>query len=262
MKRTDRDWERWGADSPYYGVLSAPQFRTRELDADAEAEFFASGEAHVSSVWAAIERREGAPWQCGAAVDVGSGVGRLALPMAARCQTVLAVDVSDSMLAAVRTHCDKRGVTNIATARADDALSAIPPQRNLVHSYLVLQHVAPSRGLRMIGAMADRVAADGYLAFQIYMGCNANPVLRSLVRLSYILPPLQWARNLLKGRGLFEQPMQLHVYPLARILRTLRLAGFAEVELHLDSEDHGNFESVFILAKKTGRPAPIFNRYG
>ncbi|UKE70334.1 class I SAM-dependent methyltransferase [Xanthomonas cerealis pv. cerealis] len=262
MKQTDRDWERWGADSPYYGVLSVSKFRRRKLDGEAEEEFFASGEAHVSALWAAIERREGSQWYCETAVDVGAGVGRLSLPMAARCRSVLAVDVSNSMLAAVRSHCKKNGVANLSTAKADDTLSAVPPGRSLVHSYLVFQHVAPSRGLLMLSEMADRVAEDGYLAFQIYTACNANPIIRSLVRLSYFLPPLQWGRNLLRGRGLFEPPMHLHTYPVARILRLLRLSGFSEVELYLDSEDHGNFESVFILAKKIKSSASIINRYG
>ena len=262
MKRTDRDWERWGADSPYYGVLSAPKFRGREIDNETEAEFFASGEAHVSAIWAAIERREGSQWHCDSAVDVGAGVGRLALPMAARCRSVLAVDVSDSMLAIVRSRCEKNGVANLFTARADDVLSSVPPGRNLVHSYLVFQHVAPSRGLLMISEMADRVAEGGYLAFQIYTACNANPILRSLVRLSYIFPPLQWGRNLLRGYRLFEPPMQLHIYPLTRVLRLIRLVGFSEADLYLDSEDHANFESIFILAKKTNCIASITNRYG
>jgi len=261
MKRTDRDWERWGANSPYFGVLSAPQFRNSRLDGTAESEFFASGEAHVASLWAAIEKREGQAWRASSTVDVGCGVGRLALPMAGRCDSVLAVDVSESMLAEVQRNCVERGITNVRTARADDSLSAVPAGATLVHSYLVLQHVAPERGYKIIEAMAGRVAEDGYLAFQVYVACNTSPALRALVKLRYGFPPANWLRNLLKGRPLFEQAMQLHVYRLSKIFRSLREAGFCEAEVFLDTEDGGNFESTFILAKKAVRAAAITNRY-
>lgn len=256
---SDRDWERWGTSSPYFGVLTDKRFQ--RMDADAESEFFDSGERHISGVFAAIERREGGRFQPGKAVDVGCGVGRLALPLAKRSMSVTAVDISPSMLAEAARNRDERGLPNLEFALADDSLSRVAPGADLIHSYLVLQHIKPRRGRVMLVAMADRVAAGGYLAVQFYVACNAPLLLRGLVRLRYAFPPLNWSRNLFRSRPMFEQPMQLHVYPLHWVLGMLRLRGFSEVELHLDAEDGGNFESVFLLAKKSGCSARIFNPY-
>lgn len=258
---TDRDWERWGANSPYYGVLSAARFQDGQLDEAAEREFFASGEVHVQAVCEAIARREGKDWRPSLALDIGCGVGRLAIPLARRSENVIAIDVSPSMLEEVAHNCLRQKVSNLHTARSDDALTQVPAGADLVHSYLVLQHIHPRRGMRLLRQMADRVADGGYLGFQIYFACNANPMVRALVQLRYRFAPMNWLRNVIRGRPVFEQPMQLHVYPLGAVLRLLRVQGFPEVEVFLDTEDGGNFESVFLLAKKTSASASIANRY-
>ncbi len=258
---TDRDWERWGAKSPYFGVLSIPRFNNEQLDASAEHEFFESGEAHVQAIFEAIEHREGKGWRPRLAVDLGCGVGRLALPLAARSEQVVAVDVSPSMLQEVMRNCYRRDVENLRTERSDDSLSRVPVNADLVHSYLVLQHIPTRRGMCLLEQMASRVSDGGYLGFQIYTACNSDKWLRAMVRLRYRVAPLNWLRNLLRRRPIFEQPMQLHVYPLASVLRLLRGHGFSEVEIFLDVEDGGNFESVFLLAKRTGKEASINNRY-
>gem|GEM_PF-6399432 len=165
------------------------------------------------------------------------------------------------MLAEMKRNGEKRGLGNIEAVLADDKLSRVAGDADLVHSYLVLQHVPPIRGGKIIKEMARRVAPGGYLAFQVYVACNANSLLRMLTKLRYTLPPLNWIRNVLRSRSIFEQSMQLHVYSLPSILRELRRGGFSEVELHLDTEDAGNFESVFLLAKKSGEAPLIANPY-
>ena len=261
MNRTDQDWEKWGEKSPYFGVLSVPRFESPQMAMEARTEFFASGEEHMAAVLAAIRRREGGVFHARQGVDIGCGVGRLAIPMAKSCGHVHAVDVSPSMLVETSRNRDEVGVTNLDTVLADDELTRVPFNVDLMHSYLVLQHVPSARGRKIIEAMAARVSQGGYIAFQFYVACNAAPLVRALVKLRYLLPPFNWMRNLIRSRPLFEQPMQLHVYPLPSILAALRRAGFSEVELYLDTEDGGNFESVFLLAKRTQQSSSISNPY-
>ncbi|WP_083489870.1 class I SAM-dependent methyltransferase [Stenotrophomonas ginsengisoli] len=258
---TDRDWQSWGENSPYYGVLSTSKFGAAKLDGRAESEFFESGEAHVRAVFDAIERREGGVWRPEIAADIGCGVGRLAMPIAGRSGRVFAVDVSPAMLAEVEYNCSRFGVSNLTPLVSDDALSKLPGMLDFVHSYLVLQHIPTRRGMRLIGEMAGRVSDGGYLAFQLYVGCNASVWLRGLVRLRYWLPPVNWLRNFSRGRPLFERPMQLNVYPFGEVVSILRKSGFPVVEAYLDEEAGGDFESVFILAKRSGVAASISNVY-
>lgn len=259
MKKTDHDWERWGTTAPYYGVLSIDRFRPENLDADAKEAFFASGERHISTVFSRIESMAGKPFRPRTALDFGCGVGRLSIPMARRCDSVIAADVAPAMLAETMRNCELHGIENMEAEVSDDRLSRIPANIDLVHSFIVLQHIPPSRGEQIVAELADRVSDDGFLALQFYVRCNSHWLVRSLVRARYSLPPANWIRNLLKSRPLREQAMELHVYDLPKILRTLRQAGFPEVEMHLDTEAAGQFESVFLLARRARRSPSIFN---
>lgn len=260
--QTDRDWERWGATSPYYGVLSVNQFRPENMGPEAEAAFFASGEFHMASVFSQIQAQlGGAEFIPRTALDFGCGVGRLAIPLSRRAKRVIAADVSESMLGESRRNAAKHDYTNLSFVRTDGLLSGIEHGLDLVHSYIVLQHIATNRGMRIISGLADRVANDGFLAIQFYTRGNASWWVRSLVRLRYVFPPAHWLRNLLKGRPFREQAMQLHPYDLAAILRQLRLSGYPEATLYLDSEGRDQFESIFLIARRTRSTPAIFNPY-
>ena len=40
---SDRSWERWGKDNPYYGVLTDDRFRRENLHDDRKMEFLETG---------------------------------------------------------------------------------------------------------------------------------------------------------------------------------------------------------------------------
>lgn len=260
MTNTDDDWEKWGASAPYYGVLSKECFRPEQLSAGALDQFFASGEAHITAVLSRIEALHGENYRPSRSLDFGCGVGRLTLPLARRSGATTAVDVSTSMLSEARTNCERQSVTNVDFVVSDDRLSALSGSFDLVHSFLVLQHIAPHRGQELLDRLAQHVAPGGYLAVQFYSRSNANPLVRAMVKLRYAFPPANWIRNIIRRRPCFEQPMQLHTYDTATVLRNLRTAGFPEASLYFDEEDGGNFESVFLIARRTHTEASITNR--
>jgi len=152
---SDSQWERFGREDPYFGVFSSPAHHRDALDETTLEAFFASGEAHVRDVleWARAET--GPDFSPRAVLDHGCGVGRLSIPFAAVADRVVGVDVSASMLAEARRNCDARDVTNVELQGAG-ALRDLRPEFDLVHSFLVLQHIAPSTGL----AIAERLACD------------------------------------------------------------------------------------------------------
>src|SRR5262249_32258537 len=51
---TDRDWERWGRQDPYFGVLSSEKFRLGNLSDQSIDDFFKSGRRSVERVLSTI----------------------------------------------------------------------------------------------------------------------------------------------------------------------------------------------------------------
>src|SRR5688500_2310195 len=124
---SDKDWERFGKTDPYFAVLTAPEFHGRPSDIH-RAKFFESGENHIAAVFAIIRERLDPAFAPERALDFGCGVGRLVLPLAARCPAVMGVDVSQSMLAEAGRNCVEAGVTHVQLLQSDDELSAIKGQ--------------------------------------------------------------------------------------------------------------------------------------
>ena len=54
MGSTDKDWELWGQDDPYFGVLADEKFRRHNLSQETLRDFFASGEKHVNRLLGVI----------------------------------------------------------------------------------------------------------------------------------------------------------------------------------------------------------------
>ncbi len=139
-----RQWERYGAIDPYYGVLSEPDFHRSHLDEAARERFFQTGRRHIAESLTAIESLWGSGFEWRAALDFGCGVGRLTLPLAERCERVYGVDVSPSMLGEAARNARRMGLTNIEWAPAE-RLDELSGAYDLVHSHLVFQHI-PARG--------------------------------------------------------------------------------------------------------------------
>ena len=97
-RKSDKEWEKLGQDDPYFGVISMDRFRKGQMDDEAKADFFRSGEEHIEYVLKTISDTMIPGFAPSRALDFGCGVGRLALPMARRIDEVVGVDVSDSML--------------------------------------------------------------------------------------------------------------------------------------------------------------------
>ena len=145
---TDRDWNALAEIDPYWAVLTHDEFRGAvATDRDKLNAFLESGRAYVNHIWDAIEAARGGRFSPERALDFGCGVGRIAIPLAARCGTVVGLDVADRMLAGARELCEQLGVRNVQFVKADDDLTQVHGTFDLVHSYIVFQHISPERGL-------------------------------------------------------------------------------------------------------------------
>lgn len=246
---TDTDWDKWGKNDPYFGVLSAEEYRADKLSDKARAEFFQSGSDYIDEVLATIRTRFDAAYRPSSSLDFGCGVGRLVVPLAGQSKSVVGVDVSDNMLAEAKSNCEQRGLQNVSFAKSDDDLSQVDGPFDLIHSCLVLQHIPTRRGMRIIDNLLEHLAPGGVIAIQFYYRCDAPKLLRALVKLRYRLPIANNFRNLLRGRPWDEPAMQLHTYPLDEVIDMLKAAGAHQVYMHPFT--YGEFQSVALYAQKS-----------
>jgi SAM-dependent methyltransferase len=249
----DEAWEAYGKRDPYFGVLADERYRSSRLDDRARAEFFRTGEEHVASVLATVRRRLDAEFRPSRALDFGCGVGRLLVPLAAICEEVVGVDVSESMLAEAHRNCERRAIDNVRLVRSDDGLTAVRGRFDLVHSVIVFQHIPPPRGLEILRALLE-VLEDGGVGVLHFTFARRAPRLRRTVHwLRKRVPLVHGAVNLVQGRPFSYPMMQMNDYDLARVLEILQRAGVTESFVELT--DHGGHLGAMLYFRKPGAAA-------
>jgi len=252
MTRSDRDWERFARSDPYWAVVTDPRFTRGRLNQDGLRSFFEAGARHIDVIFDAIHRFVQPGFAPERALDFGCGVGRLTVPLARRARQVVAVDVSETMLREARANCAARGLANVAFRLSDDRLSAVTEEFNLVHSFIVLQHIPCRRGERLFRALVARLADGGVGVIHVTYSKEPPAPSRSFGgRL------LGWARGcgrgvraLARGLGLHAgRPlMQMNDYHLNPLFLQLQGAGVRRV--HVEYTDHGGCYGVILMFRK------------
>ena len=224
---SDSDWRKWGETDPYFGVVSFDEFKTDRIAGNRER-FFATGAREIDIVMNEISMRYGDVSRR-RAVDFGSGVGRLALPLAQRYGEVVGVDISEAMIAEARENCIDAGVSNADFVLSDDRLSRLTGAFDLVHSYIVLQHIPVERGLAMTSEMLARLAPGGVACLHYSLERTLPPARALVYALKHHVPGGRVAMNILQRRAWDAPAMQMNNYPLARILKAYEEQGLEDV---------------------------------
>lgn len=197
MENTDKHWRLWGKLSPYRGVCY-PQVT--------ESEFWTSGETYVKWLLERLTRLY-PTLRCETALDFGCGVGRILRPLAARYANVTGVDIAHGMLSEA-----KRNVPGA------DLCEQIPERQfDLVHSSLVLQHIAVNRGLEIVRRLTRCVAPGGVIALQAPVVVKHNIA----YRVKHALPWLRFIFNAVQGKPVREPLMAMNAYPVETLCEIL-----------------------------------------
>lgn len=237
---TDSDWDHIGRTNPYFGVLANKQY----LNPGPEdlLDFFRTGEDVVRRISAGLASAFGS-FQPKSALDFGCGVGRLLIPLARQCGAAFGVDVSEPMLELSRKHCREAGV-NVELS------TTIPTDRtfDLVNSSIVMQHIQPSKGYRIIRQLWDCVSAGGCLALQVTAYRNAShtgELIRDLQTFSY---DGELVSNFSEAS---DQPgsMSMYDYNFSRVFAQFHLLDGARILL--EKTVHGGCHGFFIYVRKS-----------
>lgn len=248
MSTAREKWEYFGENDPYFAVSMYDKFKSRNIDDSAKHDFFQSGEDEIERVWAEITAHFEPDFRPENALDFGCGVGRLVFPLASRAEKVYGVDISRPMLDEAVLNSEEKGVANVVFQQVDEFLAADSPKFDLVHSYIVFQHIEPTSGLKILQTMIDRLNVGG-IGVLHFTYKNPSSTFRKLRFAAYRDVPLIYRfRNLLKGnRNIPLMPM--YVYDLVDILSKVR-AGNCDGCL-LRFSDHGFHGATIYFQKQS-----------
>jgi SAM-dependent methyltransferase len=276
--QTDLDWERLGQTAPYWAVLTNDKYRPESLDDAKLVEFFASGEQWIEHFFRTARAHLDPAFAPRRALDFGCGVGRLVIPLAERCDAVVGVDVSDSMLREADRNCAARGLKNVTFVKGDDELAGVEGRFDLVTSYIVLQHIPTHRGFRLFRRLTELVSDGGCGVLHVtYSKAEFGSVpaggmadypqlaipnggwfhLARLIRAIKIRLAKTWSgRRAAKHKAGPQDPaapvvLQMNPYVLNPLLHVLQAAGVRE--FFTEFTDHGGDLGVVTYFRK--RPA-------
>lgn len=154
-------------------------------------------------------------------LDLGCGIGRVALYVAPRCRRLWAVDVSARMLELARERLSACG--NVSYARCRDV--TVPDIRagavDLAYSLLVLQHVEREDAFLLLEELR-RVLRPGGTAVLTFPNLLSEPYLRGFIDYARSRASSQ------RGRARFYTPQEVD--------RVVRAAGFDIVGLEPGTE--------------------------
>ena len=250
MNNSDRSWRKFGELDPYFGVITNPKFERKNLNDESLNEFFRGGEEYVEELFETLRCHSSVTRSPLRALEYGCGVGRIMVPMAKRCGHVTGVDISEGMLKEAEKNCSARYISNVTFVQAEDAFSSVSGSFDLVHSFIVFQHIPPLRGIKILSRLIDLLTADGIAVLHL-MYLRDVSMLKSFV---------DWARarstlvhsavNLVKGHPRNRPLMQMNAYDLNRVF-----ALFQQKKCHVLYVDFinndGYWGAILYVQRKT-----------
>lgn len=244
---SDRTWRHWGRVDPYFGVLSHPRFQKTSI-ADSRAEFFDSGTGQIVSTLELLDKHFDRA-QRSRALDFGCGVGRLTLPLARAYEHVVGVDISPHMLAECKDNAAGAGLDHIELASSSNDLEEVKGHFDLVHSYLVLQHIPVAKGMAIVNELLDRVAPGGLVSLHVSLAQEGSRLRSTLYALRRSVPGINVAVELMR-HGRWNGPMmKMHDYPLQKLLEAFSRKSFGEVVVTFERQ--GSCLTCYLMSQRS-----------
>ena len=156
-------WDALARVDPLWAVLSDPSKAGRRWRLD---DFMRVGEREIAKFELTLSQA-GLALPSGTALDFGCAVGRLTQAFARRFTRVVGIDISPEMLALANRLNRYPSRVEYVLNEHDDLRAFADGTFDLIYSNIVLQHVPPEAGRRLVGELVRVLAAGGLLFFQV-----------------------------------------------------------------------------------------------
>lgn len=244
VRDTSSDWVLIGESEPWYGVLSADKFRRANLTSEAVEEFYAQGRSEMGesvAILTSLFHFTHAP----VALDIGSGLGRLAFAMRDHADQVFGVDVAAGMIREANAQAGLRGVTGVSFGHT------LPEGQTVdwINSFIVFQHIAPDAGCALLDANLQRLNRDGWISVQLTY-CHDSRHTTELNRDVAVYVFDGQSMRVLEENPHVPGAMMMYDYDLNRVMRLLHKNGIRDVFTR--HTDHGGAHGIWLYGRRTG----------
>lgn len=247
MVNSDKHWARLGRIDPYLSTVKTldPYKLDPTLGRDIGA-YFESGERYLSDLFESIRLLVAPDFTPRVAVDFGCSVGRVAIPLARRCQLLIGLDVSTDVLGEAGRNATRLGATNVRWLPSDDDLSRVTEPIDLFHSYNVLQHMPVARGLHVVRRALARLAPGGVIAVHVPYDDRASHLRHAINWAQANVPGVHWLANLARHRPMRYPHMLMNPYNLGDLLSLMRDRGCGDA--YCKFVDQGRYPGAIVIA--------------
>ncbi len=250
--KSNIEWKEWGKHDPLFGV-AAWQGKQKGGSAPwTDAEFYELGRAD----WAVFERE----WRSygldtDACLEIGCGAGRMTMQLARSFRKVVAVDVSEDMIAYARQRVTAKNVefqviNGTSLPCKDNSMSAVFSTHVFQHfdslEYADLYFAEISRSLKPGGTLM--------IHLPVFEWHPRTPALSRLVfRFTEWLYSLRIGLNrLLIRMGIQRSLMRILVFPMEHLARSLSGLGFTDIQVRVLVNPGDHTRIPFVMARKGG----------
>ena len=236
-----RDWTALGDADPLWAVFVAPGRQGGRWDVE---EFLATGRAEVDQ---SLQHRAslGVVTGTGRALDFGAGVGRLSQALAAHFSSVVAVDVSPTMLEQARRLDRSDGRVDFRLNEKPDLSDFDDASVDLVYTSLVLQHLPRDLAVGYLRELVRLLRPGGAAVVQVVTGPTRS--LKGWVARYAPFRLVAWGQKRLLG---YPAPMRMTPMPPELVTATLAGTGARVVDAQPDDSYGGHWKCVrYYVAK-------------
>ncbi len=143
-------------------------FRRDRLQGATRAWNYERGEEQVAILIEEVESRTESSVEGRHALDFGCGSGRLALPLAERCEHVYGLDIDPEVLRLADRNARDHSVSNVSWAESH-RLSELEGRYDMVLSMNVLQHIPSRAGEKLFVALLRGLQPGGIGVIQVLL---------------------------------------------------------------------------------------------
>jgi SAM-dependent methyltransferase len=220
----------------YWSVLTNPKFKGT-LSAKTKSEFLSTGMRDVNRILAICERVDYDLENCRSFLDYGCGVGRLVVNLPDSIQRINCVDFSDNHLNEAKSNISLLENKNKYFYHSINSIfdiSSLPPNQDIIHSCIVLQHNTPPVIERTARDLLNLLSPGGLAILHI-----------PIAKASYRFDVDNYINDKNSGRA-----MEMHILPKANIFK-LAESSCCEIAFSCCvAECGGDIYSEFIVFRR------------